>query len=125
MDSAVLVQRLAATPMPAEILLIDEWNQDGAWLFKPREPEATRLYVAAGSISETCQMMDRFYESRDIVIVPTRMTDDPADWCGRGMRVEGARVSIWVETIKPWREIPELFEDQLQLVEIRYSAYRR
>ena len=124
MDSTVLVERLDGFPVP-DLVLVDEWHMDGSWAFKPREPEAVRLYVAVGNVDEKCETLDDFYESRGIPISPTSMSGDPTDWCGRSITTSSGRISIWVETAKSWTTTPEEFADERDLVQIQYSAYRR
>lgn len=121
MDSAPLVERLRVTAVPTELMLVDEWNFDGDWLFKPRQPEAVRKYVASGEIEDWCNLIDDFYTSRSIQISPTQRSDDPTDWCGRSLRVPG-RISIWVEPAPSWVVLPEGVEQPA--VQITYYALR-
>lgn len=124
MDSGVLEERLAGLPVP-DLVLVDEWHLDGSWMFKPREPEAVRLYIAAGNVDEKCKTLDDFYESRGISISPTSMSGDPTDWCGRSVTTSTGRISIWVESLKSWTARPAEFADEPDLVQIQYSAHRR
>jgi hypothetical protein len=124
MDSTGLVQLLDAMPAPKSgMVLIDEWNLDGERFLKPRDPEAVRKYVAVGTVDDTCALMDEFYGSREIEIATTSMTGHPEDWCGRTVRLAGGDVNIWVEEINSWTETPNVFSDEVQLVEVRFAAY--
>lgn len=122
MDSSRLVERLANTPVPAELVLIDEWNHDGDWLFKPRQPSAVRKYAMAGNVDEVCRMLDDFYDSRSLAISPTSRSDNPDDWCGRSLTTNGGRLSIWVEPLASWTEPPAEVASQPELTQVSFYA---
>jgi hypothetical protein len=123
-DPTPLVERLAATPIPADLVLIEEYSIQGSWLIKPRSAEASRKYVAGGPVSEVCARLDRFYAAEGLAFNTLFRSDDPADWCGRSIDVEGGDVQVDVEPINSWTEPPEALVGRPDLVEVRYSAYR-
>lgn len=124
MDPTPLVERLAATPIPADSLLVDEYSLTGSWLIKPRTAEASRNYVALGPVGDACARLDRFYMGEGFSPNTLYRSDDPDDWCGRSIDVDGGRVRFYVEPINSWTEPPEALAGRRDLVEIRYSAYR-
>lgn len=124
MDPAPLVERLAATPVPGEFVLVDEWHYNGSWLIKPRDPEASRLYLTAGTVAEVCDRLDEFYRQEGLSVRDTLRSDTPPDWCGRSLRVGRGSVSVWVQPADNWRELPAEFGDEESVVQLDYRASR-
>lgn len=124
MDSGPLVERLDQTPIPDEFILVDEWARDGTWFIKSRSPEARRSYLAPGTVDLVCGSIDMFYAERGIEIRHTARTDNPADWCGRTVHIELGHISLWVEPIRSWTQIPPELEGIRDLVEVTYFASR-
>ncbi len=124
MDPQPLVERLAATPIPSEFVLVDEWHHRGSWLFKPREPEASRLYLASGTVDEVCRRLDEFYRQEGLEARDTLRSDSPPDWCGRSLRVGRGSVSIWVKPAESWWEAPAELSDQEPLTQLDFRAHR-
>lgn len=113
---------LNATPVPPELMLVDEEVVSGALLSGGRPAEAWRAYVTPLSVSETCALIDDFYADLDI---PIRSIDGVAsdDSCARSVEIEIGFISIWVDRIKPFSLVPEEYRSRDDLVTVRYSAF--
>ena len=125
MDATPLVERLAATPIPADVLLlVSEWNHDGSWLIKPREPEASRVYLTAMSVDQICDHLDVFYTEAGVRSRPIQRSDDPGPWCGRSLETELGDVTVSVESADGWRELPAELTGEETVAQVHYTAHR-
>ena len=85
-DAQVLVDRLAATPTPPELILVDEWAHDGTFMAGGRPREAGRAYVLESDVEDTCALVDRFYSEMGINLrTMSRSDTEPDEWCGRSI----------------------------------------
>ncbi|MBT8248894.1 MAG: hypothetical protein KJN81_01425 [Acidimicrobiia bacterium] len=121
-DAAALTEKLEAIPVPAELVLVDQWEYDGSFLAGGRPREAARAYIAPADVASTCDRIDSFYAELEISI-GTMLRSDVSDdeWCGRTMR--GRNISIWVEEVKAYSLVPEEYRDRDDLVTVRFSAF--
>lgn len=123
MDATPLMARLEATPVPAELILIDEWAYHGDWLFKPREPVAARQYVTRGTVQDTCSTIEAFYLVLGREVSGVTRSDDPDDWCGRRIRSDGKTVDVSVEPARSWIELPDA-PPGTEFAEVLFQAHR-
>ncbi len=125
MDATPLVTRLAATPIPADgLVLVSEWNHDGSWLIKPREPEASRVYLTAMPVDRVCEHLDVFYAEAGVRSRPIQRSDDPRPWCGRRLETALGDITVSVESADGWRELPAELTGEETVAQVLYSAHR-
>jgi hypothetical protein len=118
MDSTRLVERLDDTPLPdVGLVLVDSWSRDGDWLFKPRPPEAVRIYIASLAPADACAEIEVFYRFFDRDVRPSTTSDDDITciWNITGVR-------IWVEPTRPWTDIPPELARSPGVSVVRFSA---
>lgn len=121
-DAAALTEKLEAIPVPAELVLVDQWEHDGSFLAGGRPREAARAYVAPADVASICDRIDAFYADLGISLGAMQRSDvSDEQWCGRTLR--GRDISIWVDEIKPYSLVPEEYRDRDDLVTVRYSAF--
>ena len=123
MDSMPLTERLDATPVPSELILVDEWSHDGSWLIKPREPTAAKQLVTRGSVQDACSTIDEFYRELGREVSGVTRSDDPGDWCGRRIRSNGGTVDVSVEPARSWIELPDA-PPGTEFAEVLFQAHR-
>lgn len=123
MDSEPLTERLRSTPVPPDLVLIDEWAHDGDWLFEPRQPVAARQYVVPGSVRDTCSTIDVFYRDLGREVSDVTRSDDPDDWCGKRIRSDTGTVDVSVEPARPWVELPDAPRGT-EFTEVLFQAHR-
>ena len=118
MDSTRLVEQLDATPVPDMLVLTDSWNRDGDWLLKPRQPEAVRIYLAPMTPESACVEVERFYETAGLDLRRSSSSNDDITCIWR----VGGDVSIWIEPLPSWTQIPPSLADAPNLARVRFSA---